>query len=209
MSKYQTFELVNHTACESMYRHVDTGEVIRLWAIVGGTLAVAFDNFEFTERLNYCEQFDSSKDAGWPTWEGPRLENVDGGETRIRAWFEKSVELRIIRRERYACIREAVKARSEYHIRLKSRRFHDLDNRTYVWFELDLNSARVSPVTCSSKYYAGRCEGTIEKWGNQAWRTLAEFFNPLFDNGMPMWEDLTAEVFEQVLAVLRASEVTA
>jgi hypothetical protein len=90
-----------------------------------------------------------------------------------------------------------------YRADWKSRRFHDLGNRTYMYCKLELTSARISPVTVESGCYWGRCEEEITRWDDEKWKGLRDFFNPLFDNGMPMWEDLTDEQFTDVLEILR------
>jgi hypothetical protein len=197
-------ELKEHTACESQYTDNVTGEKLRLWAIVGGTLAVAFANYEFTERLNYSEKFDSSKDSKWPTWEGPRLSDVEGGEARIQAWLEKSMALRAIRQDRFKQVSEILHSVNPYRVELVSSRFHDFGNCTYVWYKLEFTSARVGIVRADSARYCGCAESEeVKKWGNAKWQALTDFFRQFIGNAPSLWEELSEEVFGQVLDTLR------
>lgn len=195
------FELVGSTPCETFYKDEVSGERIRLWAIHGGVLAVAFESLEFTQRLNHCDAFDSKKDPNWPQWNGPRLCDVAGGAKRIREWFDKSIVLRAMRRERFARIMEI----TQHGLLIKSRRFHDLGNRVYMWCELHLHPWHASPVTCKSSVYWGRCEDSITNWADENWKALAGFLNPIFDatGYLVTWEGLDGEVFEELLEKLR------
>jgi len=189
-------ELLSHTSCESFYRVGD--EKLRLWAIVGGTLAISFDDYTFQERKNYSEKFDSKLDLNWVKWEGPRTSDFDGGESTLIDFVERNVPLRALRHARKEIIRDILGLSNEYYNNIISSRFHDKENRTYMRCEFDLCDS-ISPITCESGCYWGRCERELHMWANDAWKRLANALNPIFDNKRyTTWEQLTDEKFDSL-----------
>ena len=53
------FKMVSTTACETIYKVKYQGETVglRVWAIVGGKIAIAFEDYTFLQRFDVDERF--------------------------------------------------------------------------------------------------------------------------------------------------------
>jgi hypothetical protein len=185
------------SACETLY-DVD-GKVLRLWIIVGGTPAVAFTNYSFTQRYPVVEKWSqknwSDKDIKYAhqdksNIQGPTFDVLPNGEASLYEYLKETTPLKKLREQR----------RSElpYVCSIKSTRFHDKDNRCYFHCELRINDRGISPVTASSSCYAGRCEHEIQKYASQWWKDAVNLFNPIFDKGHSNYEELSEEDFQTI-----------
>jgi hypothetical protein len=191
-------------ACEAVYRmEVDGTPVrLRLWIIIGGTPALAFDNYSYTARFDKVEKFSNAN------WNGncynhqtrvkfgnvdfpPSFEDLPNGMQDVHAFLQHAFPLRAKRDARMAELPQT------YQIR--SRRVHDREERTYVWAKIDVRDYGVAPVTFESAVYDGRCEDKIAMFP-WYWQLAQSVCNPIFDrhDGTSAWESLSDSEFQQV-----------
>jgi len=194
-------KLLSHTRCETFYE-VD-GVKLRLWAITGGTLAVDFADFGFTERYNYCEAFDAKKHPDWETtWEGPRIEHLEGGATTLIDFVRRNLPKKELRETRKNILNE------KFGYELRSRRYHDLDNRAYFRAKVDLTSARVAGVSVESAYYWGQPDTIQFKYMAQEWIELHEWVKNLRGEQWKIHtlDELSEEQFEKYIELLEKAK---
>ena len=185
--------LLSHGCCDSYYQVGE--EKLRLWAIVGGTLAVAFDDYSFQERYNHVDKFDTKLDPNWVKWEGPRASDLTDGEQTLVDFMTKNVPLRELRNSRIQEISQIL-GLTEYNNKISSQRFHDLDNRTYMYCHLEIR-AYVPVITATSGCYWGRCDDEIQKWASPTWKRLASFLKLIWDKRENIYSTVTWEELSQ------------
>lgn len=194
--------------CSSFYvvRYGKHDYHINLWAIVGGELAFAFCTPHLNldspfVRLNYSEQHDSKKHPKYKEWNpvAPEHYEYDGltGEAAILKLVSDLVPAYTLQKIRENFVRDT------FGYELKSRRFHDKENATYLRCSVGLNGY-VSPVTYLSKYYAGRCDDRAI-FTDSKWQEAAKVLNPWHDMTRPkaiLYSSLTADDFSRYLDVI-------
>ena len=199
-----TVNLKSMTRCESIYT---VGEhELRLWAIVGGQLAVSFNDGSFQERKNQCPKYEYGK-----SWEaGPTVDDLEGGSDTLRDFVTRNVPKQNLRRLRIETLKSFIAGIQPdlWGGKVKSRRFHDTDNNVYCYCEFGF-PWYVPPVTVISSAYAGRCDEAIDQWATKEWKELRDYVNPMFDRrlgdtfpGCGGWEDLGAEQFAKICGLL-------
>lgn len=187
---------------------------VRLWLIVGGTPALAFEHHDFTERYPTLPEYADEKLNPWLSiharnangcqyLDGNRYQSqqpgyilgteiLPEGDETLYKWLRHARPLRDLRHSRSFQFGEG----------LRSRRYHDTDNRVYMYCEWRNTGYYLSPVTAHSTVYSGRCEDEIAKYAGLEWVNLMNTVNPLFD-AQKNWEDLSDKEFEAVkIAVL-------
>jgi len=185
------------------------GVVIRLWAIVGGQLAIAFDDYSFIERYNQCDKFAHK----WDQNDGPTVnylkrdnkhknyKNAIEGIEIIKDFINRNNHKRILRKKRIETLLNRYKNKIKLN-KLQSRRYHDLNNKTYFRCEFNVINWYCTPVTVCGTQYSGRCDEIIDKWADQNWVALKNHINPLFDKEFKMWEELTEDEFNIIVKLL-------
>ena len=182
-------KLLKSNTCESIYTFNE--EKFRLWAIVGGQLAIGlgddYCDFYGTTRLNYCEAFDDKKHPDWDTkWKGPRISDIEGGEAKAIKVVKNLIDHRdfmLFRQKQiYTILSKSneIYDDNEKNFILQSKRIHDPDNRTYLYCNLELGK-RSPVITVFGNRYGGRCENEIIKFAPKHWCDLMKSINPIFD----------------------------
>ncbi len=192
--------LLSHGNCDAYYRVGE--EKLRLWAIVGGTLALAFDDYSFQQRYNQVDKFNSKIDPNWLAWGGPRSSDLTNGEQTLIDFVTKNVPLRDLRNARIQEILQIL-GLTQYSREIVSKRFHDKDNRTYMYCYLEIKDY-VPVVTVSSGCYWGRCDDEIQNCASSTWKRLASFLKLIFDKerdnfSTTMWENLSQFDYDCIL----------
>lgn len=185
--------LLSYTECES--RYLCDGVVLRLWAIVGGTLAVDFEDFGYSQRYNYSEKFDSNK-SQWETWSGPRIADLDGGAETLRKFIKEQLPKKELQEKRVKILKDT------FGWKITSRRFHDTDNRAYVVFHIDLNHFRCPTITADSASYGGRASENCIKFADEKWNKVYSVLQNA-PYSLKCWHELTEEEFNQVVDTMK------
>jgi hypothetical protein len=157
------------------------GVILKTWTIVGGRIAVSFDDWSFSERLGtkngYIERGLN---------QCPELSDFNDGANTLLDFVSRNIPKKEIREKRHRALVAIIGGTV-----LKSRRFHDKDNGCYFYCELNLTYSHYIPsITVSSRVYGGRCEQTIKDFANIKWNVLNAVFSPLCDSSKK-YEDLT------------------
>ena len=202
---------INSTkACETTFEY--EGQQLRLWIITGGTPAMSFADYSFTERYPVVEKW-SDWHWGYDKYEhqiaghivGPMPKDVlPCGLETVKAFLAVNLPLKQLREQRIAAI-DALQL-PQHGLTMTQRGLCskprlDKANRVMVCFKVDLK--RFRPVVGESSCYGGRCEAEIERYANPWWKRYAAFANPLFDSGIRTYEALSETQFQTMLTLLK------
>lgn len=203
-----TVTQVAMSVCDTIY-DVD-GVRLRLWIITGGTPAVAFENYGFTQRYPAVERWSNKhwkghcydhQDPARAHLQGPTAAEVlpDGEDTLYQFVREYLPKLQL-RMKRF----EALPTRN-----LKSRRFHDRDECLYFRASVEFRPHYIGCVILDSRFWTGRINDRdrprMEAQGPnaQSWLALADTLDR-YDTPHRAWEDLTEDQFQEIVAALEA-----
>ena len=171
---------------------------LHYWIIVGGTPALAFSDYSFQCRYEDRKIPGYNEKLKWQEYE-PSLDAI-GGEDAVKEFLVANAPGFNLRRKRADILRAAMPDM------LRSPRFYDPENRCYFRATLEV-AGIIHPVTVDSSCYAGRYEDKVLAYGDEKWKKLVRFFNPLFDklvsrSSMTGWEIASEEQFQVALALL-------
>jgi len=140
-----------------------------LWVIVGGTLAIDFEEFGYTMRFNNAERWIPGPNWGWKTGPNfPIVEDLTHGADDVQAFLREQLSAKILREERIANLPYKT---------YKSKRFHDTDNATYVYIEhAPFMKGYVTPLIAASRWYCGRGTDEIRRFGSEVHLLMEEFY---------------------------------
>ena len=207
-------EKISGSSCETLFNV--NGEIIRLYIIIGGTPALAFEDHSFSQVYPV-------KDTRWRTSEfvsvpnptnnhkkpryvfqgldtpddeiqGPEMDVLPEGEATVIQFLEHYVPLRNLRRNRY----ESLPCKGN----LRSKRFHNKEEKYYYYLTLEISQSLLSSITMTSGYSFGQI--TYFEEGQEWW---AEYASVLRDitvavGRFPRYEELTNAQFETYHQVL-------
>jgi hypothetical protein len=169
------------------YTHFNVnGIILKTWTIVGGAIAVSFNDFSFSERLGNKKGYEDGK-----LNQCPEISDFKNGVATLIDFVNRNLPKKQLREKRYKEILTIVP------YTLKSKRFHDTENGCYFYCKLEFKDSYISPVTVTSACYAGRCDSTIDKFSNEKWIALRNYFNPLFDTNVKI-ENLSEKKFNDM-----------
>jgi len=171
---------------KNSYTHFSVnGVILKAWTIIGGTIAIAFDDFSFSERLGKKKGY-IEKGLN----QNPEISDFDNGETTLYDFVSRNLPKKVLREKRYQELISLIGSTT-----IVSKRFHDKDNGCYFKCVLDFSqSNHIPPVTVRSSVYSGRVEDTIKRYADIKWNVLNAVFSTTFDNGI-RFEDLTESEF--------------
>ena len=194
---------VSTSACKTVYSV--NGCTISLWIITGGTPAVDFDSYGFCQRYPKVARWsDDQWQTGLMKYRHQSLDDLQGptanevlpnGEKDLIEFVEEFGPLREKRMQRYNGLP------THY---LKSKRFHDLDNCCYFWVEFQPKANYIGSVTLESRYYCGRCEDVLAKYGCRGWRHLAKLLSEVDGSLKGGWETLNDEQYNAIVQAMKA-----
>jgi hypothetical protein len=205
----QMIQQVKTSACETTYE-ID-GERIRLWIIVGGTPAISFNDHGFVQRFPSvekwgCEHYGSHcydhQMPGRENWndgniQGPTFDVLPNGKETLLLWFKANKPLHDLRVARYEQLKP--------YLRLRSKRYHDKDQATYFWLDVDVRPHYLGNVHFDSRCMSGRFTNDMREWNlvDQNWQTLTAILSQ-YCNFHSGWEVLTTPQFDEVLEAMKA-----
>lgn len=175
---------------------------LRIWCIIGGTLAISYRDHFGTQRYNYCAKGDfpyplphDYKSSGWY----PKPEDFTNGEDDIynyvRVWHPRR-EIQMLRHK-------------EIGPGIRSKSIYDRGNQCYGYVEVGdtegwpkvgfepLGIVSLSPVVGSFEVWGGRIKGNetnLEGLGED-WMTLARYAHNSPYLNKRLWE-LPDDVYE-------------
>ncbi len=210
-------------SCETIYQVGDNR--VRLFIVTGGTPALSFDDHTFTERFPMwdmrwnVEQEEWGKRECYPhqnpgsSIQGPTFDVLPEGRKTLEDFVGRNAPKLALRVERYANLPVPPKmlhpdAFSRHGKQIVSKRIRDADEGTFVNFEAQLCPYRFGLVTCSSKYYAGRCEDKVEKLAPSWWKKFNAFAAPICDASRDCYDKLTETEYQQLCDLLKEGVAT-
>jgi len=209
-------------SCETIYQVGDNR--VRLFIVTGGTPALSFDDHTFTERFPMWDMRWNVKQEEWGKREcyphqnpdsiqGPTFDVLPEGRKTLEDFVGRNAPKLALRVERYANLPVPPKmlhpyAFSRHGKQIVSKRIRDADEGTFVNFEAQLCPYRFGLVTCSSKYYAGRCEDKVEKLAPSWWKKFNAFAAPICDASRDCYDKLTETEYQQLCDLLKEGVAT-
>ena len=185
---------------------------LRLWIITGGTPALAFSDWSFTERYKSLKKWDNKhynnskydhQEERYP--QGPTFEVLPNGLKDVQKFLDKYLDKRNLRTKRFKALPIQDLHRGQWGSmldkQLKSKRFHDKVNRCYCHCTIDFRPNHISNVNVESSSYCGQ-DDELKHLFPKGWSELSATMmecsltrkNFTFKN----WEDLTEKQFETV-----------
>ena len=207
-------ERIKGSSCETFFNV--NGEIIRLYIIIGGTPAIAFEDHSFSHKYpitdtrwatsEFKDPFPVTANCKKPRYtfqgmdtpdneiQGPGVEVLPEGEATVAQFLEHYVSLRNLRRDRYELL--------PFKGLLRSKRFHDKQESYYYYLTLEINESLLSSISKVSNHSSG--QATYFEKGQEWW---AEYASVLRDitvaaGRFPRYEELTDEQFEVYSEVL-------
>lgn len=194
-------KVVSTSTCETRYEYGQ--HWIRLWMIVGGTPALAFQDYGASRRYPVVERWDTEH------WEktvqryhhqdpqnivGPMATEVlPEGEATLKAWFMETVFGHELGMRRWRQIYEALGCGNEI-----SRRVHNREQRCYYRMEIHLRDTMWLPYTevTSAEYVACRPDAEQLRELPPVWRHAFTQIRELGQRYSYLSEPSTAEFNE-------------
>lgn len=191
---------VSGTQCETVYSVNSIN--VRLWAIIGGTLALGLNDYRYSERFNYSEKHDSKK-HNYLTWEPPTYNDLRGGVKTLTDFTNRASKIINKRKERVSIIREILGNKSVVFATVRN---NDKERVTMSWCA---SEAYCAPVTgsitayrCRNPHSFGRLDSEISEVASPQWLKLQTIANLNFTKNRN-WDEMTNAQFDLLLDCLR------
>ena len=187
---------INTTSCTTTY--IVNGIKLRLWIITGGTPALSFEDYDYTQRYKPVEKW-SSKHYNHGKYDhqeynciqGPTFDVLPNGIEDVKMFIKEHLPKKKLRDKRF----DELPFRGELH----SRRIHDKDNYCYSYCVLRLKRNSVNMVLVESKYYSSSEDELIYLFPNK-WVNLAKIMKK-YNNYK--WEDLTEKQYNDICEAIK------
>lgn len=181
-----TIKEISHKNCATTYEV--NGVKVYCWAIVGGQLAISFDDYSFSTRYHYCEERDSNL-HNWKEWDGVHVDQI--GEQNLYNFVEKYVPLKILREQRKQLLGKMPK---------RSKRLHDEEEHRYFHAEFDIGWGYLGRVSLEAVREEDCCRGLEDGvFLPENWKKLADLVN---NHRLVHLEDMTEEEFQTLVELV-------